>query len=109
MVEAEAHCLTEEREVMEAKHKKAEEENEWLRQEMDELRAGFATQKKELEGEYKKQVDDMFFFDDRCCIKKHGITQETPSYPLDDDDATAGDPARADGDVAKVGPSGRQP
>lgn len=74
--------MEEEKEVMEAKHKKAEEENERLRQEMEELRVGFAAQKKELEGEYKKQVDDMFFFNDRYCIKKYGITQETPQLPF---------------------------
>lgn len=38
--------------MMEATHKKVDEENEWLRQEMEEPRAGFAIQKKELEGEY---------------------------------------------------------
>lgn len=48
--------------MMEAKHKKTEEENERLRQEMEEFRARFATQKKELEGKCQKQVDDMFFF-----------------------------------------------
>lgn len=93
--------------MMKAKHKKNEEENERLRQEMEELRAGFASQKK-LEGEYKKQVDDMFFFNDRCYMKKYGITQETPCYPSDDEDAVAGDPARADGDVPKVSPSSGQ-
>lgn len=30
---------------MEAKHKKVEQENEWLKQEMEELWAGFITQK----------------------------------------------------------------
>lgn len=45
---------------------------------MEELQAGFAAQKEELEGEYQKQVDDMFFFDYRCCMKKHDITQIPP-------------------------------
>ena len=41
---------------------------------MEKLQAGFVAQKEELEGEYQKQVDDIFFFGYRCCMKKHGIT-----------------------------------
>ena len=93
--------------MMKAKHKKNEEENKRLRQEMEELRAGFASQMK-LESKYKKQVDDMFFFNDRCYMKKYGITQETLIYPSDNEDAAAGDPARVDGDVPKVSLSSGQ-
>lgn len=71
---------------------------------MEELRAGFAAQNEELEGEYQKQVDDMFFFGYQCCMKKHGITQDTPNYPSDDEDTTVDDPAREYGDIAAVGP-----
>lgn len=39
---------------MEARRKKADEENEQLRQEMEELRVGFAAQNEELESEYQK-------------------------------------------------------
>lgn len=85
-VEVETCRLSGEGEATKAKCKKAEQENEWLRQEMEELRAGFTAQNEELEGEYQKQVDEMFFFDYRCCMKKHGITQDTPSYPSDDED-----------------------
>lgn len=45
-----------------------------LKKEMEELRDGFADQRKELEKEYQKQVDKMYFFGYRCCMKKNGIT-----------------------------------
>ena len=50
--EVETYRLKEEREATEAKHKKVEKENERLKQEMEELRVGFAAQKVELKGEY---------------------------------------------------------
>lgn len=62
MVEVEARRLKKEGETIEAKHKKAEQENEQLTKEMEELRAGFDAKKKELEDEYQKQMDDIFFF-----------------------------------------------
>ena len=83
-VNAEARRLGDEENVAEAKCKKTEQENKRLRKEIKELRTGFAAQKERLEGEYQKQVDDMFFFGYQCCMKKHGITQDTPSYPSDD-------------------------
>ncbi|KAJ9678868.1 hypothetical protein PVL29_020918 [Vitis rotundifolia] len=104
MVEIEACQLAKDREVMEANKKKVEEEAEQLKQELQELRAGFILQKKELEGKYQKQVDDMFFFGYRCCMKKHGITQDTPNYPSDDEDKAVSGPARGDGDAARASP-----
>ena len=59
---------------MDAKSKTVEQDNERLGQEIEELRVGFIVQKEELEDEYQKQVDDMFFFGYRCCMKKHDIT-----------------------------------
>ena len=47
---------------MEAKCKDAEQENDRLKKELEDLRARFAAQK-ELEDEYQKKVDDIFFFD----------------------------------------------
>ena len=88
MTRAQASQLREERKAVEAKCKDAEQENGRLKKELEELRVGFAAQKKELEDEYQKQVDDMFFFGYQCCIKKNDITQDTPSYPSDDEDAT---------------------
>lgn len=73
---------------------------------MEELRAGFAAQKEELEDEYQKQVDDMIFFDYRCCMKKHSITQDTPNYPLDDENTVVGSPVQGDGDTAVAGSTG---
>ena len=62
MANAEARHLREEREVAKAKCKKVKQENERLKKEMEEIRAGFATQNEELKMEYQRQVDDMFFF-----------------------------------------------
>ena len=86
--------------MIEARYKKVKDDNKWLRQEMLELRVGFAIQNEELEGEYQKQVNDMFFFDYQCCIKKHGITQDTPNYHLNNKDGAVGSPAQGDGDAA---------
>ncbi|KAL6323569.1 hypothetical protein AAG906_039154 [Vitis piasezkii] len=48
---------------------------------------GFAAQKNELETEYQRQVDEMYFFGYRCCMKKNGIMHDIPSLPSDDEDA----------------------
>ena len=46
---------------------------------------------------YQWQVDDMFFYGYRCCMKKHGITDDIPNIPLDDEDkAMLGDEAGQD-------------
>lgn len=98
----------EEEETTEAKCKNAEQKNEWLKKELKELRVGFATQKKELRGEYQKQVDDMFFFGYQCCMKKNDITQDTPSYPSDDEDPPIGGPVHGDGVLSVGNPSNGQ-
>lgn len=51
--------MAEEREVGK---KKVKEEAKWLRQELQELQAGFSIQKEKLEVEYQKQMDNMFFY-----------------------------------------------
>lgn len=48
---------------------------------MEELRVGFIAKNEGLEGKYQKQVDDMFLFDYRCCMKKQGILR-TPLITL---------------------------
>lgn len=53
---------------------------------MEELQTGFAAQKNELEVEYQKPLDEMYFFGYRSCMKKNGITQDIPSIPSDDED-----------------------
>lgn len=103
-VEVEAGQLVKERDVTEARHKKVDEENERLKYEMEELRVGFAAQNEELQGEYQKQVDDMFLFGYHCYMKKHGITQDTPNYPSDNEGEATGGFAREDGDVARIDP-----
>ena len=57
--------------------KKAEKETTRLRQELQDLQAGFAVQKVD----YQKQVDDMFFYDYQYCMKKHDIAQNTLTSP----------------------------
>lgn len=98
----EACRLVEEKEAMEADKKNVEEEVRRLRQELQELRARFSIQKEELEAEYRKQVDDMFFYGYRCCIKKHGIAQDTPNFPSDDEDEAVGDPTRGEGYASRA-------
>ena len=78
---------------MAADKEKAEEEVARLRQKLQDLRAGFATQKEDLKVDYQKQVDDMFFYGYRCCMKKHGIAQDTLSFLSDDEDEFLSDPA----------------
>ena len=96
--------MREEGRIVEAKLKKAEQENAQLKKEMEKLRDGllakrkeidelqtrFATQKKELEAEYQNQVDEMDFFDYHYCMKKNGITQDIPSISSDDEDEVPG-------------------
>lgn len=41
-------------------------------------------------------------------MKKYGITQDTLSFPLDDDDEVVGSSARGNGDVARTDPSDGQ-
>ena len=45
----------------------------------EELEGEFAVEREELEADYQKQVDDMFFFGYRCCMKKHDIKRDVPS------------------------------
>ena len=47
----------------------------------EELEAEFAAEREELETEYQKQVDEMYLFGYRCCMKKHDIKRDVPSIP----------------------------
>ena len=47
----------------------------------EELEGEFATEREELEADYQKQVDDMFFFGYRCYMKKNGIKRDVSSIP----------------------------
>ncbi|XP_034700913.1 cingulin-like [Vitis riparia] len=47
----------------------------------EELEGEFAAERGELEAEYQKQVDEMYLFGYRCCMKKHGIKRDVPSIP----------------------------
>ena len=57
------------------------------------MEARFAAQK-ELETEYQRQIDEMYFFDYRCCMKKNGIMHDIPSLPSDDENAIPRGPPR---------------
>ncbi|RVW31663.1 hypothetical protein CK203_092744 [Vitis vinifera] len=78
--------LKKEREALEAKYKGAEQENSQLKKDVDELR--------ELETEYQRQVDEMYFFGHRFSMNKNGIMHDIPSLPSDDEDAIPGGPPR---------------
>ena len=107
--QAEARRLAEKKEAMEVGKKKAEEEAEQLRQELQKLRVGFVFQKEKLEAEYQKQEDNMFFYGYRYCIKKHGVAQDPPKFPLGDEDKDKDEAlsnlARGGDDVFGIGPS----
>ena len=47
----------------------------------EELEAKFVLKREELKIEYQKQVDEMYFFSYRCCMKKNGIKRDVPSIP----------------------------
>lgn len=75
---------------MAAKKEKAKEETARLRQELQDLRARFAAQKKD----HQKQLNDMFFQGYQYCMKKHGITNNVPNFFFyDEKDEFLGGPA----------------
>ena len=47
----------------------------------EELESKFAAEREELEADYQKQVDEMYLFNYRYCMKKHGIKWDVPSIP----------------------------
>ena len=50
----------------------------------------------------------MFFYDYRCCMKKHGIAQDTPNFSSDSEDEALRGPAREGGDAFRTNPSSEQ-
>ena len=60
----------------------------------EELEAEFATEKEKLEADYQKQVDEMYFFGYRCCMKKHGIKRDVPSIPPGEEEKLRGKPSQ---------------
>ncbi|KAL6349755.1 hypothetical protein AAG906_001642 [Vitis piasezkii] len=101
VAKTEACWVKEEKEVVEAKCKDAKKK-------LKELWARFATEKKELEDEYQKQVDNIFFFGYQCCMRKNDITQDIPSYPFDEEHVAVSGPAQGDKDSDAVRPFGGQ-
>lgn len=94
MSQVEAHRLVEEKATMVAKNEKTKEKTVWLRRELQDLRVGLATQKKDLEADYQKQIDDILFYDYQRCMKNHDIANDTPIFSFDDeDDEFLGGPA----------------
>ena len=114
--------VKEEREVVEAKCKEVEQEKDQLKKELEELWvasnarkkeleelwARFATKKKKLEEDYQKQVDDMFFFNYQCCMRKNNITQDIPNCLSDEENATVSGPAQGYKDLDVVGLSNEE-
>ena len=60
----------------------------------EELESEFAAEREELEADYQKQVDEMYFFGYRCCMKKHGIKRDVPSIPPGEEEKLCGKPAQ---------------
>ena len=60
----------------------------------EELESEFAAEREELEADYQKQVDEMYFFGYRCCMKKHGIKRDVPSIPPSEEEKLRGKPAQ---------------
>ena len=60
----------------------------------EELESEFAVKSEELEADYQKQVDEMYFFGYRCCMKKHGIKRDVPSIPPSEEKKLRGKPAQ---------------
>ena len=60
----------------------------------EELDGEFAAEREELEVDYQKQVDEMYFFDYRYCMKKHGIKRDVPSIPPGEEEKLRGKPAQ---------------
>lgn len=77
--------MAEKKIVMVAEKEKVEEKATRLRWELQDLQVGFTAQKKDLEIGYQKQVNDMFFYGYRYCMKKHDIANDTPSFLFDDE------------------------
>ena len=44
--------------------------------------------------EYHRQVDKMYFFCYRCCMKKNSIMHNIPSFLSNDEDEIPGGPSR---------------
>ena len=65
-----------------------------LTSQKEELESEFVAEREELEADYQKQVDDMYFFGYRCCMKKHGIKRNVPSIPPGDEEKLRGKPAQ---------------
>lgn len=117
----EARRMGEGKKVIEAKYKDLEQEKYQMRKELEKLQATSNMQRKELQDlrvrftvkkealteDYQKQVDEMFFFGYQCCIRKNGITQDIPSYPFDENDATVSGPAQENKNPNVVGPFDR--
>ena len=60
----------------------------------EELEAEFAAERGELEADYQKQVDEMYFFGYRCCMKKHSIKRNVPSISPGEEDKLRGKPSQ---------------
>lgn len=82
MSQVEARRLVEEKVTMVAKNEKTV----WLRRQLQDLRVVLVAQKKDLEADYQKQIDDIFFYAYQCCMKNHDIANDTSIFFSDDED-----------------------
>ena len=82
---------------------KADEEGAQLKWELEWTVFSFTKEKKELETAYQQQVDDMFFYGYRCCMKKHDIIDDIPSIPSYEEDEAEVDDSVGQGDSSGAG------
>lgn len=115
--------MGEEKEVAEAKYKCTEQEGDQLKKELKDLRptsevqkkqleellAGFIVENESLTKDYQKQVDEMFFFEYQCYMRKNDIAQDISTYHSDDDEeAIMSGPTQGDKNSDALGLSTRQ-
>ena len=72
--------------VLESSKARTKEKCAQLKLKVEQTVSDFAKEKNELEATYQQQVDDMFFYGYRFCMKKHGIIDDIPSIPSDKED-----------------------
>ena len=60
----------------------------------EELKGEFAVEREELEADYQKKVDKMYFFSYHCCMKKHGIKRDVPSITPGEEEKLRSKPAQ---------------
>ena len=96
--------------VLESSKARTKEKYAQLKLKVKQTVFDFTKEKNELEATYQQQVDYMFFYGYRFCMKKHGITNDVPRIPSDKEDEVVlrggvgqGDGSRVRDELATIG------